>query len=346
MKKHILSLLLALFLLLPLAASAAKAPVLPDLTAFAGNLLSDARTEDFGFCKRVTLYGSKNNVKNVALAYIDLLLEQYNIHKHAHFTNNYANNQHIVRYALGYAGQAKLSSPGYHDDKEGWQISAAHIVLYYTQYDRDNYVQITYASEFDYTDKGDRANGASQTAVKPTATPKTEATGAASEKTTVKTTAKPTATPRPTSSSRSCTNCGGDGQVTRSCTSCGGDGDIERRCANCGGDGERDCISCSGKGYNNCSGCYGSGERRCGSCGGTGTHGSKRCTTCGGDGERRCTSCSGTGKKRCTGCSGTGDRRCTSCSGRGETESRCSACSGDGRRESSCTTCGGDGRIN
>ena len=332
LKRSILALLLVLCLALPLIASAAS-PVLPDLAAFAGDLIDSSKVEDFDFALRVTCYSSKENVRQVALAYVDLLLEKYDICKHAHFTSTYTNNQAMVRYALGYTGTAAVGTVGYSNDDEGWQISAASVIVYYTQFNADNFVQITYRREFDYKDMGDRADGA---AAVPTATAKAAP----------KSTATVKATPKATAGTVSCTNCGGDGKVSRSCSSCGGDGDIERRCANCGGDGERDCLSCHGKGYDDCSGCSGDGERRCGRCNGTGEDWKDdRCNTCGGDGEVKCSSCSGSGNKRCTACSGSGDRRCSSCSGRGTTESRCSSCSGDGRRESTCSTCQGTGVV-
>lgn len=156
MKNRILALLLAFCLLLPLTALAADAPTLPDLTQFAGNLLSPGEPEDFGFCKRVTLYGTKENVKLVAEAYVDRSLKKYDICKYAHFSNFYDGGQSRRHYALGYTGEAKVGTVGYGDENEGWQISDAAIVITYSQYHTDNFVQITYCSKFNYKDTGDR----------------------------------------------------------------------------------------------------------------------------------------------------------------------------------------------
>ena len=334
MKKFMLFMLI-LFCLLPLTVFAADSPKLPDLTAFAGTLLTDSKVEDFGFCKRVTLYGSSENVKKVADAYLELLYTDYSIAKHAHFTTG-NRGQEMLRYVLGYTGPLEVGTVGYLNEDEGWQITHANVILYCTQYSKDNFIQLTYRSKFNYLDNGDRAAGATVTAAPlPTATPRAI----------VQVTAKPTATTH-TNTSRSCSSCGGDGWRESSCSSCGGDGRTERRCSSCFGDGKRDCMSCAGKGYDNCNGCYGSGNRRCGACNGTGSNGSKRCSTCYGSGKRACSSCSGSGRKRCSACSGSGDRSCTYCGGDGNTTSSCSSCGGDGRRESLCSTCGGSGKTN
>ncbi len=348
MKQRILALLLTLCLLLPLTALAADGPTLPDLGKFAGDLLTPGEPEDFGFCKRVTLYGTKENVKLVAESYIEQLLKKYDVCKHVHFTNFYDGGQFRRYYALGYTGEAQVGIVGYEDENEGWQISDASIVLTYSQYNADNYVQLTYCSEFNYQDAGDRAQASTPQNLPAVAPTPNTSTDADARSLSTQTAGSP--------SVATCTVCDGTGAHNAICATCQGGGLIDSTCNSCDGDGKHSCSSCSGKGYKQCGSCSGNGTRSCSSCGGTGHHGSSRhgshhsnssskCSSCGGDGKRSCSSCSGDGKQNCKTCSGGGRRQCGSCSGRGQVRSRCSSCSGDGHYITSCGSCGGTGII-
>ncbi len=348
MKNRILALLLALCLLLPLAASAAGIPTLPDLGAFAGDRLTPGDTEDFGFCQRVTLYGSKENVKLVAEAYVARLLKKYDICKHAHFTNFYDDGQSRRHYALGYVGEAEVGTVGYDDENEGWQISDAAIVLTYSQYNVDNYVMLTYCSEFNYKDTGDRIEASLPKNI-PNAAP-TPSTSTDAETRSVITQTKDSP------SVATCTVCSGTGAYNIACSICQGAGVSSRDCTTCNGRSSNTCTACQGNKYTQCGSCDGHGSRSCSSCGGTGHHSSShhgsshhsstssKCSSCGGDGKRSCSSCSGSGKLNCRTCRAAGRKDCPDCLF-GRISSVCNDCSGTGHRNMSCTHCNGTGIV-
>lgn len=349
-KNRILALLLTLCLLLPLAALAEEGPVLPDLARFAGDRLTAGAVEDFDFCKRVTLYGSKDDVKLVAEAYVERIMKKYDICKHAHFTNYYAEGQSRRHYALGYVGSAQVGTVGYDDENEGWQISDAAIVLTYSQFNADNYVMLTYCSEFNYKDTGDRIEASIRQSI-PNAgpTPSTGTSGSAD-----------TASASVIQSDKSpsvatCRLCSGSGAYLTTCSVCKGAGVSSHTCATCDGRSSTPCSSCGGNTYTQCGSCDGHGSRSCSSCGGSGHHSSSshhggshrsdsKCSSCGGDGKRSCSSCGGDGKRNCSTCRSAGRQDCPDCIG-GSISSVCGGCDGSGHRNVSCNLCGGSGII-
>lgn len=341
MKSRILALLLALCLLLPLTASADDTPILPDLGAFAGELLQSGDTEDFDFCKRVTLYGTRENVLLVAEAYVELLLEKYDITKHAHFTNFYDGGQSRRHYALGYSGDAQIGTVGYDDENEGWQITDAAIVLTCSQYQQDNFVQLTYRAEFNYQDTGDRLEVATQPTLPAAPTPSTSDTQIVIQK-------------HDTASVATCGLCSGKGTYKASCVACQGAGVNKRTCGTCNGRSTLICSTCGGDKYTKCGACDGHGTRDCSSCGGTGHHSSSHhsdshhssdtCSSCGGDGQRSCSACAKTGKLNCRTCRAAGRQDCQDCLF-GTISTLCTLCDGTGFCNTSCGLCDGTGII-
>lgn len=344
MKNRILALLLALCLLLPLTASAVDIPTLPDLGAFAGGLLELGDTEDFGFCKRVTLYGTEENVQRVAEAYVDRLLSDYAISKHAHFTNFYEDGHFRRHYALGYTGEAAMGTVGYDDEDEGWQISDAAIILVYSQYHQDNFIQLTYRAEFYYTDTGDRLEVVPvQQPIPVSLTPSTSDMRIIIQQQT-------------SPSVSTCTLCSGTGAYNAICSTCQGAGVFYKDCTTCNGRSSLTCSTCGGDKYTQCGTCDGHGSRSCSSCGGTGHHSgshhsdshhsstSSKCSTCGGNGQRSCSTCAGSGRLNCRTCHSAGRQDCPDCID-GRISSRCGICEGTGHRNMSCNMCDGTGIL-
>ena len=346
MKRRICALLLTLCLLLPFSAPAEGNPILPDLAAFAGNLLTPGDTEDFGFCNRVTLYGEEEHVKLTAEAYIALLLESYDICQYASFTLAYDLGQSLRYYALGYTGAQDVGVISYSNEDEGWQITNAAIILSYSQYHSDNFIQLTYHSEFACCDTGDRVAvpKASYQQMIPAAPTPRSGTESSSTRTSV------------VSSVSICPLCEGTGAYKTVCGVCDGAGVSTATCAACKGQGRTTCSNCAGNKYTTCGSCSGHGTRSCSTCGGSGHHSSSKhssshhsssdstCATCGGDGQRSCPNCSGNGRKDCAVCRATGTRTCSSCQA-GAVRIHCTDCDGSGHQTVNCIGCGGSGVL-
>jgi hypothetical protein len=121
-------------------------------------------------------------------------------------------------------------------------------------------------------------------------------------------------------SERSCSNCGGDGNISEECPSCEGSGQIKDECSDCEGKGKVECDECEGSAEVDCDECNGSGK----------------------DGEDECSNCDGTGMTTCFHCEG-GRIECSNCDGDGEIEADCGECEGNGYISEPCENCDGRG---
>lgn len=157
----ILVCLLALTLIVP-SFALAEGYVLPDASAFAGELLSGCTVQDFDFCIQRMYLGCEEDIATVAVAYTDLLKQSYGMEEIFQYEADTGDGD--TRFDYAYTTQEEhpeLEDFGMDDPVYGYHVEACKLFITYSQTagSSENFLQITHSIGFVYQDTGDRLNG-------------------------------------------------------------------------------------------------------------------------------------------------------------------------------------------
>ena len=202
--KRILSILLVLMLSLGLivpAAALAEEMLLPDMSAFAGDVLTAGEVTDYGYCIQHTYTGNAENIVDVVVDYMNLVEKKYGYTIIDSFTTTVDDSypRHDIAFNVPNAPEG-FSSFTMSDSSSDYSIDDCHLFISYSYLDGtdENFLQITYSSDFTRIDTGDRLGGnyVSIVAPKPVAASTPEPTLEPTPAPTSTPTPKPTATPK------------------------------------------------------------------------------------------------------------------------------------------------------
>ena len=163
--KRPLSILLVLMLSLGLfvpAAALAEEMLLPDMSAFAGDVLTAGEVTDYGYCIQHTYTGNAENIVDVVVDYMNLVEEKYGYTIIDSFTTTVDDSypRHDIAFNVPNAPEG-FSSFTMSDSSSDYSIDDCHLFISYSYLDGTdgNFLQITYSSGFTCIDTGDRLGG-------------------------------------------------------------------------------------------------------------------------------------------------------------------------------------------